>query len=175
MQLVELGEYQASSGSHNPVWFMIFSTSAKASNYAKLFLTLPKYSKTFVTFKIISNVTILRVNENFVTCPVQRKFCFHDSAITSFTPLCSFCLLPQRYSNHGSFHKYIEKKKKLLMNSLKKRDNIKFNIITYEKKKRKKNIQVLTNIKNIPNELIWIKVVFLTRIIIDYNWSGRNT
>ena len=44
---VALGEYQVSSASHCPMWFITFMTSAKAFSAAKLHLTLPKYCKTF--------------------------------------------------------------------------------------------------------------------------------
>ena len=33
--------------SHSPVWFVLFTTSAKMSGAAKIYLTLPKYCKTF--------------------------------------------------------------------------------------------------------------------------------
>ena len=37
-------EYQASSASHSPVWFINFNTLPKASEAKKLWLMLPKYS-----------------------------------------------------------------------------------------------------------------------------------
>ena len=49
--LVTLGEYQVSSVSHSPVWFITFTTSAKVSRVAKLCLMLPKYCKTFDSSK----------------------------------------------------------------------------------------------------------------------------
>ena len=42
-----LREYQASSASHSPVWFITFTTLGKTHEAAKLCLTLPKYCKTF--------------------------------------------------------------------------------------------------------------------------------
>ena len=47
IQGVPLEEIEASSASHSPVWFIIFTISAKASGAAKLFLTLSKYCNTF--------------------------------------------------------------------------------------------------------------------------------
>ena len=44
---VAVGEYQASSVSHNLVWFFTFTTSVKESAAGELGLMLPKYCKTF--------------------------------------------------------------------------------------------------------------------------------
>ena len=42
-----LEEYQKSSASYSPMWFVTFTTSAKSSRAIKLCFMLTKYSKTF--------------------------------------------------------------------------------------------------------------------------------
>ena len=49
IQWVARGEYQVSLASHSPVWFITFMTLAEAFAAAELFLTLPKYCKTWLS------------------------------------------------------------------------------------------------------------------------------
>ena len=46
-EAVAQGEYQPSLASHNPVWFVTFTASAKASEAADLCLRWSEYYKTF--------------------------------------------------------------------------------------------------------------------------------